>query len=65
MPVTIGIYGGTFDPPHLGEEIRFIDAPQLEISSSVIRSRISNCGHYRYYLLPRVYEYIVQEKLYR
>jgi len=51
--------------PGLSEKIRFVDAPQLEISSSVIRSRISNCGHYRYYLHSRVYEYIEQEKLYR
>ncbi len=51
--------------PGLGEKIRFVDAPQLEISSSTIRNRIAEGGHYRYYLQPDVYEYIEQEKLYR
>jgi nicotinate-nucleotide adenylyltransferase len=51
--------------PGLGKKVRFVDAPQLEISSSTIRSRVANGGHYRYYLSPSVYEYIEQEKLYR
>ena len=51
--------------PGLSEKVRFVDAPQLEISSSTIRSRVANGGHYRYYLHPHVYEYIEQEKLYR
>ena len=51
--------------PGLGAKTRFVDAPQLEISSSAIRSRIANGGHYRYYLHPEVYQYIEQHKLYR
>lgn len=51
--------------PGLGAKVRFVDAPQLEISSSSIRSRVSTGRHYRYYLPARVYEYIEQEKLYR
>ena len=51
--------------PGLGEKIRFVDAPQLDISSSTIRSRVANGGHYRYYLTPGVYEYIERERLYR
>jgi nicotinate-nucleotide adenylyltransferase len=51
--------------PGLTEKIRFVDAPQLDISSSAIRSRISGGGHYRYYLQPDVYDYIEQQKLYR
>jgi nicotinate-nucleotide adenylyltransferase len=51
--------------PGLAQKVRFVDAPQLEISSSTIRSRIAEGGHYRYYLPARVYEYIEQQKLYR
>jgi nicotinate-nucleotide adenylyltransferase len=51
--------------PGLGQKVRFVDAPQIEISSSTIRSRIAAGGHYRYYLPARVYEYIEREKLYR
>lgn len=51
--------------PGLGEKTRFIDAPQLEISSSEIRGRIASRGHYRYYLNPEVYQYIEEHQLYR
>jgi nicotinate-nucleotide adenylyltransferase len=51
--------------PGLGEKIRFIDAPRLEISSSAIRHRVAEGGHYRYYLPESVYDYIQQNKLYR
>ena len=51
--------------PGLRERARFVDAPQLEISSSFIRSRVAAGGHYRYYLNPAVYEYIEQNNLYR
>ena len=51
--------------PGLGEKIRFVDAPQLDISSSTIRTRVAGGGHYRYYLPPGVYEYIERERLYR
>lgn len=50
--------------PGLTKKLRFVDAPQLEISSSLIRERIANGGHYRYYLPADVYAYIEQEKLY-
>jgi nicotinate-nucleotide adenylyltransferase len=51
--------------PGLGEKIRFVEAPQLEIASSAIRRRIAEGGHYRYYLPESVYEYIQQNSLYR
>ncbi len=51
--------------PGVQKKLRFVDAPQLEISSSTIRTRIASGGHYRYFLHPEVYEYIEQEKLYR
>jgi len=64
--------GDSFEPalleqslPGITEKLRFVDAPQLEISSSTIRSRIAEGGHYRYYLQPDVYEYIEQHRLYR
>jgi nicotinate-nucleotide adenylyltransferase len=51
--------------PGLGGKIRFIDTPRLEISSSAIRRRVAEGGHYRYYLPESVYDYIQQNKLYR
>ena len=51
--------------PGLREKVRFVDAPQLEISSSDIRNRIVSGGHYRYYLHPDVYQYIEEHQLYR
>lgn len=51
--------------PGLSAKTRFVDAPQLEISSSTIRQRIATGGHYRYYLHPDVYEYIETQQLYR
>ena len=51
--------------PGLQAKLRFVEAPQLEISSSMIRSRVLQGGHYRYYLPPDVYAYIESEKLYR
>lgn len=51
--------------PGLSAKIRFVDAPQLEISASTIRQRIANGGHFRYYLPSAVYDYIQQNKLYR
>jgi nicotinate-nucleotide adenylyltransferase len=51
--------------PGLGAKVRFVDAPQLEISSSTIRQRIANGGHFRYYLPTGVYDYIQQNNLYR
>jgi nicotinate-nucleotide adenylyltransferase len=51
--------------PGLSQKTRFVDAPLLEISSSVIRSRVASGGHYRYYLAPPVYQYIQENNLYR
>ena len=46
-------------------KIQFVDAPQLEISSSSIRQKIETGGHFRYYLHPQTYEYIQRNNLYR
>ncbi len=51
--------------PGLAYKIQFVDAPQLEISSSSIRQRIASGGHYRFYLPSGVYNYIQQHHLYR
>jgi len=51
--------------PGLGQKVRFVDSPLLEISSSLIRKRIATGGHYRYYLHPAVYDYIQENNLYR
>jgi nicotinate-nucleotide adenylyltransferase len=51
--------------PGISQKVRFVDAPQLEISSSLVRSRITTGGHYRYYLHPAVYDYIEQNNLYK
>jgi nicotinate-nucleotide adenylyltransferase len=51
--------------PGIGEKIYLVDTPQLEISSSMIRNRVSTGGHFRYYLSHGVYDYIQQNRLYR
>jgi nicotinate-nucleotide adenylyltransferase len=51
--------------PGLSQKVRFVDAPQLEISSAEIRRRIAAGEHYRYYLHPDVYQYIEANRLYR
>lgn len=51
--------------PGLGQKIRFVNAPQLDISSSDIRRRIAAREHYRHYLHPDVYTYIEKHQLYR
>lgn len=51
--------------PGIHAKVQFVEAPQLDISSSLIRQRIAGGGHYRYYLPPGVYDYIQQNLLYR
>lgn len=50
--------------PALAEKLHFVRAPQVEISSSLIRQRIAEGGHYRYYLPASVYAYLQQHRLY-
>ena len=49
--------------PGLKSKVHFFDTPQLEISSSTIRERIANGGHYRFYLPVEVYDYIQKYRL--
>jgi nicotinate-nucleotide adenylyltransferase len=51
--------------PGLTERVRFIQAPQLEISSSDLRHRIATGESCRYYFLPAVYRLIQERGLYR
>ncbi len=51
--------------PGIHSKVQFVDAPQLDISSSLIRQRVAGNGHSRYYLPPGVYDYIQQNYLYR
>jgi nicotinate-nucleotide adenylyltransferase len=51
--------------PGTQAKVRFVDAPLLEVSSSDIRRRIHEKLPFRYYLHPSVYEYILQNQLYR
>ncbi|HEY3312124.1 MAG TPA: nicotinate (nicotinamide) nucleotide adenylyltransferase [Anaerolineales bacterium] len=53
------------DLPGLTAKLRYFDTPQLEISSTSIRERIAEGGHYRFYLPAGVYDYIQQNRLYR
>ncbi len=50
--------------PGLSAKLEFVDAPLLEISSSEIRERVRDGGHYRFYLPGAVYEIIRQRGLY-
>jgi nicotinate-nucleotide adenylyltransferase len=51
--------------PGLGSKLEFVDAPLLEISSSEIRERVREGGHYRFYLPGAVYEIIGKRELYK
>jgi len=51
--------------PGLTSKVRFVDAPLLEIASREIRRRASSGSPFRYYLLPSVYKYVVEHRLYQ
>jgi nicotinate-nucleotide adenylyltransferase len=51
--------------PGLSANVRYIDAPLLEIASHEIRGRAAAGLPFRYYVLPAVYKYIVDHRLYR
>ena len=46
-------------------KIRFVDAPLLEIASHEIRRRVSEGMPFRYYVVPTVYDYILEHRLYQ
>ena len=51
--------------PGLTAKVRFVDAPLLDIAAHEIRDRIIKGHPFRYFLVPGVYEYIVEHNLYR
>ena len=51
--------------PGLTAKLEFVDAPLLEISSSEIRERVRDGGHYRFYLPGTVYRIINERGLYK
>ncbi len=51
--------------PGIKGKVHFIQAPLLEISSSILREKITANGAYRYYLPAAVYSYIEINQLYR
>jgi nicotinate-nucleotide adenylyltransferase len=51
--------------PGITGKVRFVDAPLLEIASRDIRQRVTQGRAFRHYLLPAVYDYIVEKSLYK
>ena len=51
--------------PDLADKINFVTAPLLEIAANQIRRRVRDQRAFRYYLLPDVYRYILENDLYQ
>jgi len=51
--------------PELKEKLNFVTAPLLEISAEQIRRRARQNRAYRYYVLPKIYEYIREHRIYQ
>ncbi len=51
--------------PELSEKLHFVTAPLLEISAEQIRIRAGESRAYRYYVLPKIYRYILKHGLYQ
>lgn len=51
--------------PGISAKVRLVDVPLLEIASSQVRQRVAANQSFRYYLHPRVYDYILANGLYR
>ncbi|MFA7406658.1 MAG: nicotinate-nucleotide adenylyltransferase [Anaerolineaceae bacterium] len=51
--------------PQLEEKLNFVTAPLLEISADQIRRRARQNLSFRYYLLPKIYEYICVNQVYQ
>lgn len=51
--------------PQLEEKLNFVTAPLLEISADQVRRRARENRAYRYYLLPKIYQFIQENKIYQ
>jgi nicotinate-nucleotide adenylyltransferase len=49
----------------LRAKLHYLNTPIIEISASVIRSRVGNGKQYRYFVPEKVYQYIVKNQLYK
>ncbi len=61
----VDVSGLLNDLPQLAKKLNFVTAPLLEISADQIRRRARENRAYRYYLLPKIYRYIEEHKIYR
>jgi len=50
--------------PGLSSKVRFVGSPLIDIAAHEVRTRISAGQPFRYFLLPGVYEYIIEHNLY-
>jgi nicotinate-nucleotide adenylyltransferase len=50
--------------PGIGAKLRFVDAPLIDISSTLVRRRAREGGTYRYFVPPAVAEIIARRGLY-
>jgi len=50
--------------PEFLEQVQFLDTPQIDISSSMIRERVREKKSIRYYVIPEVLEYIQEKRFY-
>ncbi len=51
--------------PSLRKKLHYLKTPNIDISGTDIRSRIKNGRQYRYFIPERVYQYIVENQLYK
>jgi len=51
--------------PGLTAKVRYVHAPLIDIAAHEIRQRVADGHHFRYFLPPAVYDYIVEHNLYR
>ncbi len=51
--------------PELPAKLNFVTAPLLEISANQVRRRAREHRAYRYYVLPRIFEYIRDNQIYQ
>jgi nicotinate-nucleotide adenylyltransferase len=49
----------------LRKKLHYLKTPNIDISGTDIRSRIKNGRQYRYFIPERVYQYIVENQLYK
>lgn len=50
--------------PGIGKKVCFMDAPLLDIAAHDIRERVAQGRPFRYYVPEKVYEYILENRLY-